>query len=103
MCVTCIASRINHSTNRRSRGNFFPACHFNAKETRDFKFSWPVTKILLVSGGNFHFEVSPLKLFKRVSPFSFPGLLIIAAAIAFCSGFLAAQQTLGGITGEVAD
>ncbi len=44
-----------------------------------------------------------LKRLMRVSPFSFPGLLAIAAVIALCSGLLAAQQTLGGITGEVAD
>jgi Carboxypeptidase regulatory-like domain len=44
-----------------------------------------------------------LKLFRRVSPFSLPRLLVIAAAIAVCSGSLAAQQTLGGITGEVSD
>ncbi len=56
-----------------------------------------------MSAGNFHFEVSLLKIFKRVSSFSFPGLLIVAAAIALCSSFLPAQQTLGGITGEVAD
>src|ERR1700722_4830008 len=44
-----------------------------------------------------------LNRFMRVSPISFLGLLVIAAAIASCSSFLAAQQTLGGITGEVAD
>ena len=33
----------------------------------------------------------------------FPRLLAILAAIALCSSFLSAQQTLGGITGEVTD
>jgi hypothetical protein len=33
----------------------------------------------------------------------FPQLLTILAAIALCSSFLSAQQTLGGITGEVTD
>ena len=40
----------------------------------------------------------------RVFPFSIPGLLAaIAAAAALCCTPLAAQQTLGGITGEVTD
>ena len=39
----------------------------------------------------------------RVYPFSIPGLLAIAAAAALWTGILPAQQTLGGITGEVTD
>ncbi len=33
----------------------------------------------------------------------FPRLLLILAAVALCSSYLFAQQTLGGITGEVTD
>jgi hypothetical protein len=39
----------------------------------------------------------------RAFPFSTSRLLAIAAAVALCGSFLAAQQTLGGITGEVTD
>ncbi len=39
----------------------------------------------------------------RSSSFSFAVLLAIAAAAVLCTGFLQAQQTLGGITGEVTD
>ncbi len=39
----------------------------------------------------------------RLSSFSFPGLLVIAAALTLCASSLQAQQTLGGITGEVTD
>ena len=39
----------------------------------------------------------------RVSSFSFSGLLAIVAAGALFTSFLHAQQTLGGITGEVTD
>jgi hypothetical protein len=39
----------------------------------------------------------------RVHPFSIPGLLAVAAAAALWTSSLVAQQTLGGITGEVTD
>ena len=39
----------------------------------------------------------------RVFLSSIPGLLAIVAAAALCTSFLQAQQTLGGITGEVTD
>ena len=39
----------------------------------------------------------------RVSHSLLPRLLAIAAAVALCSSMLVAQQTLGGITGEVTD
>ena len=39
----------------------------------------------------------------RVFPFSIPGLLAMVAAAALWTGILPAQQTLGGITGEVTD
>src|SRR5580700_5168776 len=39
----------------------------------------------------------------RVFPYSIPRLLAVAAAAVLWTGTLAAQQTLGGITGEVAD
>jgi Carboxypeptidase regulatory-like domain len=39
----------------------------------------------------------------RVSHTLLPRLLAIAAAVALCSTTLVAQQTLGGITGEVTD
>ena len=44
-----------------------------------------------------------MKRSMRVSCFSFAGLLAIAAATVLCSSSLQAQQTLGGITGEVTD
>jgi len=39
----------------------------------------------------------------RVFPSAFPRLLVIVATVALCASSLFAQQTLGGITGEVAD
>ena len=39
----------------------------------------------------------------RVFPSLIPGLLAIVAAAALCTSSLQAQQTLGGITGEVTD
>jgi hypothetical protein len=41
--------------------------------------------------------------FTRVFPSFIPGLLALIAAAVLCTSFLQAQQTLGGITGEVAD
>jgi hypothetical protein len=45
----------------------------------------------------------PLPRFMRVFPSFVPGLLALLAAALLCLGSLQAQQTLGGITGEVAD
>ncbi len=39
----------------------------------------------------------------RVFPSAFPRLLVIVAAVALCASSVFAQQTLGGITGEVTD
>ena len=88
-----------------SHGNFFPACHFNALKRSIFEISKLVVSVprILLFRGNFYSEVSLLKHFKRVSSFSLPRLLAIAAAVALCCSFLQAQQTLGGITGEVTD
>lgn len=44
-----------------------------------------------------------MKNFKQVFPSSVSRLLAVAAAVALCAGSLLAQQTLGGITGEVTD
>ncbi len=45
----------------------------------------------------------PLMRVMRVFPSFVPGLLAIATAAVLCPSFILAQQTLGGITGEVAD
>ncbi|MGO9796287.1 MAG: carboxypeptidase regulatory-like domain-containing protein [Terracidiphilus sp.] len=45
----------------------------------------------------------PLMRAMRVFPSFIPGLLAIVAAAALCTSSLQAQQTLGGITGEVTD
>jgi hypothetical protein len=44
-----------------------------------------------------------LKLSMRIAHSPFSGLLVITAAIALCCSSLLAQQTLGGITGQVTD
>ncbi len=44
-----------------------------------------------------------MKRFLHVPSFSFSGLFALAAAVLLCTGSLQAQQTLGGITGEVTD
>jgi hypothetical protein len=44
-----------------------------------------------------------LKNSKQIFPSSVSRLLAVAAAVALCCGSLLAQQTLGGITGEVTD
>jgi hypothetical protein len=44
-----------------------------------------------------------LRRFLRLSSFPFSALLAIAASATLCTGPLQAQQTLGGITGEVTD
>ena len=43
----------------------------------------------------------PLMRAMRVFPSFIPGLLAIVAAAALCTSSLQAQQTLGGMTGEV--
>jgi hypothetical protein len=50
-----------------------------------------------------YFEAIPLKHYIRVSQALLFRLLAIAAAVALCGSTLLAQQTLGGITGEVTD
>jgi hypothetical protein len=40
---------------------------------------------------------------RYIFPSSVSRLLVVAAAVALCCGSLLAQQTLGGITGEVTD
>jgi Carboxypeptidase regulatory-like domain len=44
-----------------------------------------------------------MKYFMHIVPPAFCRLLAVAAAVALCSSSLLAQQTLGGITGEVTD
>jgi hypothetical protein len=54
--------------------------------------------------GNFLiFEVGQLKSSMRIFSSLLPRLLVIMAALALCCSPLLAQQTLGGITGEVTD
>jgi Carboxypeptidase regulatory-like domain len=53
--------------------------------------------------GNLYFEVSPLKEFMRTSSMFIAALLVVVVAAVFPINPLHAQQTLGGITGEVTD
>ena len=54
-------------------------------------------------GENSIFEAGHLSYFTRTISSLFPRLLAITAAVALCCSSLVAQQTLGGITGEVTD
>jgi len=48
-------------------------------------------------------EVTPLSIARNRFPLCFFRLLTTLAAVALCTSSLVAQQTLGGITGEVTD
>ena len=54
-------------------------------------------------GRNFNYEAIPLNHSKRLFSFSLPRLLTVLAAVALFCSYTQAQQTLGGITGEVTD
>ena len=63
----------------------------------------PVSKILIYSWGFPICEALPVNASMRASSSLLPRLLAVLAAVALCCSYLTAQQTLGGITGEVTD